>query len=151
MNLDPQKLNPPWDAALPVIAVRMARPTDQLRALMRFYGEGLGLRLIGSFEGHEGFSGALYGLPGAACHLEFTQEDGGSPGAAPGADNNLVLYMPDAAAIAALARRMAEMGYASTRPVNPYWEHHGACVIPDPDGWNVILTPEVADFMLKDA
>jgi len=149
MTPDPQKLSPAWPSALPVIAVRMARPTDQLTELKRFYGDGLGLPLIGEFAGHEGFSGALYGMPGAACHLEFTQEDGGSPGTAPGPDNNLVLYMPDEDAIAAIALRLENMGYARSRPLNPYWVRHGACQITDPDGWNVILMPVIADFMLR--
>jgi hypothetical protein len=34
--------------------LRVARPSDDLGALIPFYRDGLGLEILGSFEGHDG-------------------------------------------------------------------------------------------------
>jgi catechol 2,3-dioxygenase-like lactoylglutathione lyase family enzyme len=73
----------PWPAKLLVRNVRIARPTDQLDEVVRFYREGLGLPELDRFAGHAGYRGVLLGLPGTWYHLEFTQHDYGSPGPAP--------------------------------------------------------------------
>lgn len=52
--------------------LRIARPTGRLEEVVRFYAEGLGLTVLGSFEDHEGFDGVIVGLRGAHFHLEFT-------------------------------------------------------------------------------
>ncbi len=129
-----------WPAGLPVARVRVARPTDRLEALRRFYGQGLGLVELGSFEGHAGYSGVFFGLPDAAYHLEFTQHEAGSPCPAPSKDNLLVLYFATAAEVDVLAARLADLGYPAVEPENPYWAMTVASVtIEDPDGWRVVL------------
>ena len=54
----------PWPAKLPVQNVRIARPTDQLDEVVRFYREGLGLPELDRFAGHAGYRGVLLELPG---------------------------------------------------------------------------------------
>ena len=44
-----------WRADLPVPQVRVARPTDKLNDIVRFYSEGLGLEVLGSFSGRAGY------------------------------------------------------------------------------------------------
>jgi catechol 2,3-dioxygenase-like lactoylglutathione lyase family enzyme len=127
-----------WSQDLPVAQVRVARPTDKLREVVRFYRDGIGLAEIGSFEGHAGYSGVMLGLPGRAVHLEFTQHDQGSPCPAPTRDNLLVLYLPDRQAIERIVSRLSAMGHRSVPPENPYWEQKGV-TIEDPDGWRVVL------------
>jgi len=127
-----------WPAALPVTRVRVARPTDRLDAVVRFYRDGLGLPVIGSFHGHAGYDGVMLGLPGTAYHLEFTHHEQGSPCPAPSADNLLVLYLTDPAATAALVGRLEALGYRPVPPENPYWNGRGV-TIEDPDGWRVVL------------
>jgi len=127
-----------WPAGLPVAQVRIARPTDRLDEVARFYHDGLGLPIIASFRGHAGYDGVMLGLPGAAYHLEFTRHERGSPGRAASADNLLVLYIEDAAAVAALVERLAALGYPPVPPENPYWRERGV-TIEDPDGWRVVL------------
>ena len=39
--------------------MRVARPTDHLEDVVRFYRDGVGLIEIGSFEDHEGFDGEM--------------------------------------------------------------------------------------------
>ena len=61
-----------WPEGLPVVQVRIARPTDRLAEVVRFYRDALGLPQVGSFEGHAGYDGVMLGLPGRDYHLEFT-------------------------------------------------------------------------------
>ncbi len=44
--------------------LRVARPTDQMTEIIRFYRDGLGLEVLGSFEGHDGFDGVMLGPTG---------------------------------------------------------------------------------------
>jgi len=127
-----------WPSDLPVVQVRFARPTDQLNAVVRFYTEGLGLPVVASFAGHDGYDGVMIGLPGRDLHLEFTQHIDGSPCPAPTRDNLLVLYISDQTAIDRLAARLAAMGHAPVEPENPYWLDKSV-TFEDPDGWRVVL------------
>ena len=127
-----------WSMELPVVQVRIARPTDQLQRVVQFYRDGIGLNIIGSFEGHAGYSGVMLGLPGNQYHLEFTTHVDGSPCHAPGKDNLLVFYLPDKSVIEHIVKRLEGMGYPQVPPENPYWEQQGA-TIEDPDGWRVVF------------
>jgi catechol 2,3-dioxygenase-like lactoylglutathione lyase family enzyme len=127
-----------WAAHLPVTAVRWARPTDRLEEVEAFYVDGLGLTRLGGFEGHVGYSGVFVGLPGEGVHLEFTSHSDGSPCPAPTADNLLVLYLADRAAVDAVAERLARRGHPAVEPENPYWLPRSVTV-EDPDGWRVVL------------
>lgn len=127
-----------WPPSLPAVQFRIARPTARLNELVRFYRDGLGLKVIGSFEGHAGYSGVMLGLPGYEYHLEFTSHADGSPCPAPTKDNLLVFYIPEEEAIKRLTERLAQMGHAPVAPENPYWEQKGI-TFEDPDGWRVVL------------
>lgn len=94
--------------SLGIAQVRVARPTDRLDEVVRFYVEGVGLRELSRFVDHAGYSGVMVGSPMA--HLEFTTHVDGSPGAAPSAENLLVLYFDDAAAMDAVVRRRQSSG-----------------------------------------
>jgi len=48
--------------------LRVARPTDDLAAVVRFYRDGLGLDLLYEFMDHEGFDGVMLGRKGASYH-----------------------------------------------------------------------------------
>ena len=128
-----------WPRELPVACVRFARPTRSLAAVDRFYGEALGLPLITHFENHEGYSGLVFGLPTELVQLEFTQrEDGLEP--SPTAEDLLVLYFADSAAVTDRVTRLARFGYRAVPPENPYWDSavRGFTVV-DPDGCRLVL------------
>lgn len=127
-----------WPQSLPAIQCRIARPTARLDEVVRFYRDGLGLEVIGSFEGHAGYSGVMLGLPGQEYHLEFTTQTKGSPFTAPTKDNLLVFYIPDTEAIARLTVNLNSLGYFAVQPENPYWAEKGT-TFEDPDGWRVVL------------
>lgn len=134
-------MNGEWPESLPVVQVRVARPTRSLRELKRFYCEGIGLEVINSFEGHDGYSGLMLGLPGNDYHLEFTEHEEVAEGAGyppPSADNLLVFYIPERAAVERIAARLVSLGYAAVEPENPYWSERGL-TFADPDGWRVVL------------
>ena len=125
-------------ASLPFVQFRIARPTDKLAEVERFYCEGLGLSKIAEFKGHRGYTGIMIGLPDATYHLEFTEHEDGSPCPAPTDDNLLVFYMPDVAEIQAVKLRLEKIGYPEVAPENKYWEEKGV-TIADPDGWRIVL------------
>ncbi len=118
--------------------LRVARPTDNLEAVVRFYADGLGLDLLGHFEDHDGFDGVMLGHRLSSYHLEFTRARGQLAGPAPTRDNLLVFYLPDAIDWAAAASRMVERGYAPVPASNPYWDRQGV-TFEDPDGYRVVL------------
>jgi hypothetical protein len=128
-----------WSPHLPAVQVRFARQTDQLEAIVRFYGEGLGLAVIGSFHNHAGYNGVMFGLPGVDYHLEFVSHVDGSPGGSPNRENLLVFYLEDAEVITRKATRLHALGYPQVRSENPYWDNRGAITIADPDGWRIVL------------
>ena len=127
-----------WPKDLPISQVRIARPTDKLEEVLRFYSEGLGLKIVGSFREHDGYSGYMLGLPGTDYHLEFTHHAAGSPCPAPSRDNLLVFYIPEKAAVERIAARLSALGYPSVEAENPYWSEKGV-TIEDPDGSRVVL------------
>src|SRR5690348_14355488 len=109
-----------WPPALPVRQVRIARPTDRLDAVVRFYRDGLGLAELFRFEDHAGYDGVMLGLPGTDYPLEFTQHRDGSPCPAPSLDNLLVLYFGSADEANAVAARLDGLGQPAVPAENPY-------------------------------
>lgn len=118
--------------------LRVARATDHLDDVVRFYLVGLGLEELGSFEDHEGFDGVMVGVSGAPYHLEFTHQRGHVVGDAPTKDNLLVFYLPDDGEWMSAVDRMEAAGYASVPSLNPYWDRRGR-TFEDPDGYRVVL------------
>jgi catechol 2,3-dioxygenase-like lactoylglutathione lyase family enzyme len=119
--------------------VRIARPTDQLQEVERFYVELLGLPVLHRFENHAGYDGVMLGLPGVDHHLEFTSHVDGSPCPAPSRDNLLVLYFHNDAGRLDVLQRLTAAGNLPVEPENPYWTAIGAMTFEDPDGWRVVL------------
>ena len=125
--------------ALPMMPIlRVARPSDDLDALLRFYEQGLGLSVLYRFEDHDGFDGLMLGRPGAPYHLEFTAKRGHQAGRAPTQDNLLVFYLPDVAEWTQAVQRMRNAGFDPVPAFNPYWDRTGA-TFEDPDGYRVVL------------
>ena len=118
--------------------LRVARPTDHLEAVVRFYTEGIGLMVLGSFEDHEGFDGVMLGITGASYHLEFTRKRGHAAGRAPTQDNLLVFYIEDAQEWQHATERMSAAGYQPVPSFNPYWDRLGQ-TYEDPDGYRVVI------------
>jgi hypothetical protein len=118
--------------------LRVARPTDRINAVTRFYVVGIGLQHLDSFVDHEGFDGVMLGAPDAAYHLEFTRRPGHAAGVAPNKEQLLVFYLPDPDEWKAAIGRMTAAGFHPVPSINPYWDR-GGVTFEDPDGYGVVL------------
>jgi catechol 2,3-dioxygenase-like lactoylglutathione lyase family enzyme len=118
--------------------LRVARPSDNLEELIRFYRDGLGLEILFRFENHEEFDGVMLGRSGAPYHFEFTHAHGHSAGLAPTQDNLLVFYLPDRKEWEASVQSMRNAGFEPIPAFNPYWDRNGV-TFEDPDGYRVVL------------
>ena len=110
------------DVDLGLAHLRVARPTDDLEAVVRFYRDGLGLDTLYECNDHDGFDGVMLGREGAGYHLEFTRKRGHRAGKAPTEDNLLVFYLPDRAEWQRAIDRLAQHGYHPVPAFNPYWD-----------------------------
>jgi catechol 2,3-dioxygenase-like lactoylglutathione lyase family enzyme len=118
--------------------LRVARPTDDLEAVAKFYREGLGFTELYRFADHDGFDGVMLGLPDASYHLEFTRAHGHRAGRAPAADNLLVFYLPDQAQWHEAVARVRRPGDEPVPTLKTYWDRLGV-TFEDPDGYRVVL------------
>jgi catechol 2,3-dioxygenase-like lactoylglutathione lyase family enzyme len=123
---------------LGTVHLRVARPSDDLAAVVRFYRDGLGFEVLFEFKGHDGFDGVMLGRKGAAYHLEFTRKAGHKAGKAPTEDNLLVFYLPDAKEWERAVARLEGLGHKPVEAFNPYWDRNGK-TFEDPDGYRVVL------------
>jgi GNAT superfamily N-acetyltransferase/catechol 2,3-dioxygenase-like lactoylglutathione lyase family enzyme len=117
--------------------LRVARHTQRLDAVVRFYRDGVGLVEVGRFHDHDGYDGVFLAVPGTGAHLELTT--GGGHGApTPHPESLLVLYLGDEDAVRTVAARL---GVEAVLPANPYWAARSV-TLEDPDGFRVVLVPE---------
>jgi len=122
----------------PAVQFRIARPTARIKEVTKFYTKGLGLQVIYSFEGHNGYKGVMIGFPGLQYHLEFTQDDKHTECNAPTKDNLLVLYFDSPEKLNSVRSSLESLGYEPVAPENPYWEGK-SWTYEDPEGWRVVL------------
>ncbi|MGH6909533.1 MAG: VOC family protein [Phenylobacterium sp.] len=118
--------------------LRIARPSDDLDALLPFYRDGLGLELLYRFEDHEGFDGVMLGREGSPYHFEFTRAKAHRAGRAPTQDSLIVFYIADETRWRRAVGQMIEGGFPPVPSFNPYWDRHGQ-TFEDPDGYRVVL------------
>ncbi len=118
--------------------LRVARPTNNVDALLQFYGRALGLTILYRFENQDGFDGVMLGQAGAPYHFEFTRAHGHYAGRAPTQDHLLVFYLPDPGEWAAAVEKLQSAGFPRVPAFNAYWDELGA-TFEDPDGYRVVL------------
>jgi catechol 2,3-dioxygenase-like lactoylglutathione lyase family enzyme len=118
--------------------LRVARPTDNVAALIPFYCDGLGLNILYQFKGHNGFDGVMIGRHDAPYHLEFTRAEGHRVGRAPSQDNLLVFYLPDPEDWQSAVARIKAAGFQPVPAFNSYWDEKG-CTFEDPDGYRIVI------------
>jgi catechol 2,3-dioxygenase-like lactoylglutathione lyase family enzyme len=123
--------------------MRVARPVRDIPACLHFYVEVLGFDHLGGFTGHDGYDGAFVGPVGADWHLEFTTHDSALPEPSPTVEDLLVLYLSPEQFREAVAR-LADAATPAIEHENPYWAGAGASVYRDPDGYLVVLCPDLS-------
>lgn len=118
--------------------LRVARPSDDLDAIVKFYRDGLGFTILSEFTAHDGFDGVMLGHTGAAYHLEFTRKHDHKVGKAPTEDNLLVFYLLDEEEWKRAVNQMKRHGHQPVKSFNSYWDKSGK-TFEDPDGYRVVL------------
>jgi YycE-like C-terminal domain/YycE-like N-terminal domain len=102
------------------------------------YCRGLGVRVLASFQDHEGFDGAMVGHPGGGYHFEFTHCRAHPVRPTPTAEDLAVFFVPGAAEWEGACARMNAAGFVAVASFNPYWDAQGR-TFEDPDGYRVVL------------
>jgi len=118
--------------------IRIARPTNNLKEIAKMYEKGLDFKVLGEFEGHNGFDGIILGHQNNLYHLEFTQHKNSLVDGAPTKDNLLVFYISKREEWKDSCLKMINAGFKNVKSFNPYWDDFG-CTFEDPDGYRVVL------------
>ncbi|MFL6712937.1 MAG: VOC family protein [Sulfurifustis sp.] len=121
--------------------LRIARPVRDLAKTTDMYCRGLGLRVVGSFENHDGFDGIMLGRPESNYHFEFTHCRRHPVAPTPTAEDLIVFYLPDRDEWNAACISMEAAGFKRVTSFNPYWDAHGRSY-EDADGYRVVLARE---------
>jgi len=125
-----------WPAHLPVGALRVVRWSAHYDQTVAFYRDAIGLPVLETFHDSYGLDGTILGLPGSPVHLEIVRL-GDAPHLAPGVDQ-LVFYLPDAAAQQRITARLAAAGVHPVAQI-AYWQDNGGVTYQDPDGREVVF------------
>ena len=118
--------------------LRIAKPVGNLSATQAMYCRGLGLRVIGSFENHDGFDGVMLGTAGASYHFEFTYCRSHPVVPVPTAEDLAVFYIPSSSEWREACDNMLAAGFKHVASFNPYWDIRGR-TYEDHDGYRVVL------------
>jgi catechol 2,3-dioxygenase-like lactoylglutathione lyase family enzyme len=101
-----------------------------------FYRDTIGLPVLETFHDSYGLDGTILGLPGGQVHLEIV---GAGQASYPGGGlDQLVFYLPDAAAWERMQARLAAAGALPVAQID-YWQANGGVTYQDPDGREVVF------------
>jgi len=126
--------------------IRIARHTQHLQSIIRFYEDVLGLKILGQFNDHDGYSGVFIGLNKHDWHLEFTAS-AEPPQHQPDEDDLLVFYASDQQEYDDINYRFLHHSIMPIMAKNPYWNDNGTTYT-DPDGFCIVIAkpPAYASF-----
>ena len=136
--------------------LRIARPVSDIERTKDMYCRGLGLRVIGRFENHDGFDGIMLGVAGANCHFEFTHSRKHPVRPAPTVEDLAVFYTPAESEWQATCAGMLAAGFtqvtafsyvAQADPLSADDQFFAALLGVNRDALDQLLAP---DFLLID-
>jgi catechol 2,3-dioxygenase-like lactoylglutathione lyase family enzyme len=125
-----------WPEHLQVGALRVVRWSAHYDETVIFYAGTIGLPVLETFHASYGLDGTILGLPGSPVHLEIVRLTDPQP--LPRGLDQLVFYLPDAAARDRMTARMAAAGIDPVGQID-YWQAHGGVTYQDPDGREVVF------------
>ena len=117
---------------------RVARHTNNLEPIIKFYCDLLGLEVLGEFTNHNKYDGVFIGKEGLNWHLEFTTSEE-SPIHQADQDDLLVFYLDTEEEYILLKQRLNKNGLRAVESKNPYWKDNGTTYI-DPDGFRIVIS-----------
>lgn len=117
---------------------RAARHTNDLKPIIHFYHEILGLEILGSFEQHENYEGVFLGIKSEKWHLEFTVSDEAA-NHHPDEDDLWVFYIEGEEKYNQLLERIRSHKVKEVAAKNPYWNRNGVTFL-DPDGYGIVIS-----------
>ena len=118
--------------------LRIARPVSDIRQTAAMYCAGLGFRILGHFEDHQGFDGVMLGRAGLNYHFEFTRYRSHTIEPTPTVEDLVVFYIPDASEWERSRANMVAAGFKPVASFNPYWDSRGQ-TFEDQDGYRIVL------------
>ena len=125
-----------WPEHLPVGAFRVVRWSARYDQTVIFYRDIIGLPVLETFTDSYGLDGTILGLPGNPVHLEIVRlQDAPDPAQR---RDQLVFYLPDAAAQERITARLAAAGIDPVAQID-YWQDNGGVTYQDPDGREVVF------------
>ena len=138
----PEQRHARWPEHLPVGALRVVRWSARYDETVIFYRDTIGLPVLETFHESYGLDGTILGLPGSPVHLEIvrlaeTAKAAEAVHPAHGLDQ-LVFYLPDAAAQERMTARLAAAGVRPVAQID-YWADNGGVTYQDPDGREVVF------------
>jgi hypothetical protein len=116
---------------------RIARHTDNLKEIIHFYTEFLGVDILGSFENHDNYKGVFLGLKNENWQLEFTSSDE-KPNHKPDEDDLIVFYTDTEDQFDKIISSLRKENINPIKSKNPYWNSNGITVL-DPDNFRVVI------------
>ncbi len=125
-----------WPEHLPAGALRVVRWSAHYYQTVIFYRDTIGLPVLETFHDSYGLDGTILGLPGSPVHLEIVRLRATPPPAH--ALDQLVFYLPDAAAQEHIMARLAAAGVHPVPQID-YWQANGGVTYQDPDGREVVF------------
>ena len=119
---------------------RAARHTNDLKLMIDFYTNILGLEILGSFKNHNNYDGVFLGKKDQSWHLEFTTSltkvdhkfD---------TDDILVFYPEQIYEYDKIIERITYFDIVRIIPENPYWITNSV-MIKDPDGYCIAISKQ---------
>lgn len=129
--------------------LRIARPVTDLALSRSMYCDGLGMRVIGSFEDHDGFDGVMLGRMGMSYHIELTYCRSHPVQPSPTPEDLIVFYVPNDDDWRMACDRILAAGFVEVEPYNPYWALRGRSFA-DRDGYLIVLQNAFWDNGVED-
>ena len=117
---------------------RTARHTNDLKPIVEFYTNIIGLEVLFSFENHNDYSGAFIGKPNYDWHLEFTMSKNKADHKFD-VEDILVFYPTVIKEYNEIVKRIETNNIEKIKAENPFWDDNGI-MIKDPDGFRVIVS-----------
>lgn len=124
--------------------LRVARHTNDLDRIEKFYVDILGFERLGGFQKHNNYDGIFIGKSGLDWHFEFTQSETNANHTFD-EDDVIVLYPKTILDYNELIKRLLQNNISSIHAINPFWNENGK-MFQDPDGYRIVVSPLKAEI-----